>query len=54
MIPCPKCLNLVEELIHDAGDKICETCSKKNYWNKKRHSETKTWEDVKEYLERKW
>ena len=51
---CPKCLSLVQELIWDAGSKICNTCSKKNYWNKDKYSETKTWNDVKNHLEKKY
>ena len=54
MIPCPKCLTIVEELVHDAGDKICLICSGKNYWNKNKHSEMNTWEDVKKHLEKKY
>jgi len=54
MIPCPKCLRLVKELVHDSGQRICPTCSGGNYWNIDRHSNEKTWEDVKKYLEKKY
>lgn len=45
---------MVNQLVHDAGEKICPTCSGKNYWNKDRFSDTPTWKDVKKHLEKKW
>ena len=51
---CPKCLRIVEELVHDFGERICTICSGKNYWNVDNHSNEKTWEDVKKHLEKKW
>jgi hypothetical protein len=47
---CPKCLRIVEELVHDSGERICAICSGKNYWNVDNHSNDKNLERCKETL----